>query len=154
MELTDLIGPEDIVVNLRSNCKKTLLSDLAEIAAEKTGIASRKIFETLLERERLGTTGIGRGIAIPHGKLDALDGITGILAVLEKPIDFDSVDMEPVDIVFLLLADDKEGAEHLKMLSRIARTLRNESFVTEMRSAGNSDALYVLLSNQEAANAA
>jgi len=154
MELTDLIGPEDVVVNLRSNCKKTLLNDLAELAGEKTGIASRKIFETLLERERLGTTGIGNGIAIPHGKLEEIKGIKGIFAVLDKPIDFDAVDEQPIDIVFLLLADDKDGAEHLKMLSRIARLLRSNSFVSDLRNAKTADALYILLTNQEASNAA
>jgi len=104
MDLTDLIGPDDVYVPLKATCKKQVLHDLADLASAKTGIGQNEIFQTLLEREKLGSTGIGHGIAIPHGRLDGLNDITGIAAVLDKPVDFESVDDDPVDIVFMLLA--------------------------------------------------
>ena len=154
MDLTDLIGPDDVIVQLRASCKKNLLSGLAEAASQKTGVASRKIFETLLDRERLGSTGIGNGIAIPHGKLPELDGITGLLAVLHDPIDFESIDDKPIDIVFLLLANDEAGAEHLKVLARIARVLREPALIQQLREAQSAETIYALLQNSKAANVA
>lgn len=154
MDLTDLIGPDDVIVQLRASCKKNLLSELAEVASQKTGIACRKIFETLLDRERLGSTGIGNGIAIPHGKLPELDGITGLIAVLQDPIEFESVDDKPIDIVFLLLANDEAGAEHLKVLARIARVLRDPALTNQLREAKSAQAIYALLENNKTANVA
>lgn len=154
MDLTDLIGPEDVIIQLRASCKKNLLSELAEAASRKTGVAPRKIFETLLDRERLGTTGIGNGIAIPHGKLPELDGITGVMAVLHEPIEFEAIDDNPIDIVFLLLANDETGAEHLKVLARIARVLREPNLVKQLREAKSAAAIYALLENNKTANVA
>lgn len=154
MDLTDLIGPADVIVQLRASCKKNLLSELAEAASRKTGVSTRKIFETLLDRERLGSTSIGNGIAIPHGKLPEMEGITGLIAVLHDPIEFESIDNKPIDIVFLLLANDEAGAEHLKVLARVARVLREPSLAQQLREAQTSEALYALLDNKQAVNVA
>lgn len=154
MDLTDLIGPADVIVQLRASCKKNLLSELAEAASRKTGVSTRKIFETLLDRERLGSTSIGNGIAIPHGKLPEMEGITGLIAVLHDPIEFESIDNKPIDIVFLLLANDEAGAEHLKVLARVARVLREPSLAQQLREAQTSEALYALLDNKKAVNVA
>jgi len=103
----------------------------------------------LLQRERLGSTGLGQGIAIPHGKVPGLKGIIGIFARLAEPIDFDAVDGEPVDIVFLLLAPEGAGADHLKALARISRLLRERSAVEKLRASRDAAALYAVLTEGE-----
>jgi PTS system nitrogen regulatory IIA component len=107
MEIVDLISPEGVVPNLRATSKKQALQELARRAADLTGLQERAIFDVLLERERLGTTGVGNGIAIPHGKLPNLPRLYGLFARLEKPINFDSIDEQPVDLIFLLLARNR-----------------------------------------------
>lgn len=154
MDLTDLIGREDIFVPFKASCKKQVLQDLASIAADKTGISEREIFDTLLEREKLGSTGVGNGIAIPHGKLNSLEKIFGLVAFLEKPIDFDAMDDQPVDIVFLLLAPDMAGADHLKALSRIARVLREPDMLEKLRNSGDAETIHELLSLAQTSHAA
>jgi PTS system nitrogen regulatory IIA component len=154
MDLGDLLSPEDVLSSLRSNSKKQLLQDLSERAAARTGIAARDIFDTLLQRERLGSTGAGNGIAIPHGKLPGLKRITGIFARLERPVDFDALDDLPVDIVFLLLAPEGAGADHLKALARIARVLRERDIVDKVRDTHDAAAIYSLLTASPASNAA
>ena len=145
MDLTDLIGRDDIHLSFKASCKKQVLQDLASIAADKTGISEREIFQTLLEREKLGSTGVGNGIAIPHGKLAGLDKISGLVAFLEKPIDFGAMDDQPVDIVFLLLAPDMAGADHLKALSRIARVLREPDMLQRLRNSNDREIVHELL---------
>lgn len=152
MDLGDLISPDDIVASLRSASKRQLLQDLAEKAAAKTGIASRQIFDTLLQRERLGSTGVGGGIAIPHGKLGPLKRITGLFARLDRPIDFEALDDQPVDLVFLLLAPESAGADHLKALARIARIMREHDKVAKLRDASDASALYSLLTDTPASS--
>ena len=154
MDLGDLISPEDIVSPLRCNTKKQLLQELSERASRKTGIDARRIFDTLQQRERLGSTGAGNGIAIPHGKLDGLKRITGLFARLEKPVDFDALDDLPVDVVFLLLAPAGAGADHLKALARIARVLREPDKIDKLRDAHDPAAIYSLLTDTPASNAA
>ncbi len=146
MDLTDLISPEDISVSFKADCKKQVLQDLAEAAAAKTGLNEREIFNTLLDREKLGSTGIGNGIAIPHGKMADLKEITGLVAFLEKPVDFDSLDDQPVDIVFLLLAPEAAGADHLKALARIARVLREPEMLEKLRNSHDRADIHHLLS--------
>lgn len=141
MDLSDLLGVESIMPALKANSKKQLLQILAERAAELTGLVERDIFDTLLQRERLGSTGVGGGIAIPHGKLSGVTKITGLFARLETPVDFEALDDQPVDLVFLLLAPEGAGADHLKALSRIARVLRNADTITKIR--GTSDAALI-----------
>jgi len=114
----------------------------------------REIFETLLQRERLGSTGVGNGIAIPHGKLPNLGKLVGLFARLEKPIDFESLDGEPVDLVFLLLAPEAAGADHLKALARVARMLRDPDVVEKLRATRDAALMYNLLTATSASNAA
>jgi len=154
MELSDLIGLDDVIVPMRVSSKRQLLNDLAEVASKKTGLACREIFDALLQRERLGSTGLGNGIAIPHGKFPELTAITGIFARLEKPIDFDAMDDQPVDLIFLLLAPDGSGAEHLKALARIARVFRDPAIVEKLRKAPAKDVAYSLLIDTAASHAA
>ena len=154
MEIADLIEPEAILPKLRSSSKKQALQELAKAAARQTGADERAIFQVLLERERLGTTGVGNGIAIPHGKLPEIDRLQGLFARLERPIDFDSIDEQPVDLVFLLLAPESAGADHLKALARISRLLRPADYCNKLRGSDSRDAIYALLTQGTASQAA
>ena len=127
MDLCDLLAPDGIITPLKVTSKKHALQELATIAAERTGLDSREIFNTLLQRERLGSTGLGRGIAVPHVKLAGLRNIVCLFARLEDPIDYESHDSEPVDLVFLLLAPDHASGDHLKALASISRVVREPS---------------------------
>jgi PTS system nitrogen regulatory IIA component len=154
MDISDLIYPQGVVANLRVTSKKQALQELAKRAAEVTGQPERAIFEVLIERERLGTTGVGNGIAIPHGKLPTLDRLYGLFARLEKPIDFDAIDEQPVDLICLLLAPETAGADHLKALARVSRLLRDPAICEKLRGTDNPDALYALLTESTASHAA
>ncbi|NDW04489.1 PTS IIA-like nitrogen regulatory protein PtsN [Jiella pacifica] len=154
MDVNTLIDPGAIMPDLRANSKKQVLQELAGKAAEITGISEREIFETILGREKLGSTGVGNGIAIPHGKLGELDRIVGLFARLSRPVDFDALDDQPVDIVFLLLAPQGSGADHLKALSKVARLLRNRDIVDEIRATRDGSAIYALMTSAMAQNAA
>jgi PTS system nitrogen regulatory IIA component len=154
MELEDLVSPEGVVAHLKVTSKKQALQDLSARAAELTGVSERTIFETLLERERLGSTGVGQGIAIPHGKLAQLTRLYGLFARLDTPVDFESVDDQPVDLVFLLLAPETAGADHLKALARISRLLRNQAVVEKLRATDSPEALFAILTEPAATNAA
>ncbi|AMW34329.1 PTS IIA-like nitrogen regulatory protein PtsN [Haematospirillum jordaniae] len=150
MDITSLVSPESVVPCLKVTSKKQALQELARHAAQLTGLHERAIFDTLLERERLGTTGVGNGIAIPHGKMTALDRLYGVFARLERPVDFESIDEQPVDLIFLLLAPECAGADHLKALARVSRLLRDRAMCEKLRATSSADALYVLLANSEA----
>jgi PTS system nitrogen regulatory IIA component len=154
MEISDLIKPDRVVANLRATSKKQALQDLARRAAEITDQSERAIFSVLMKRERLGTTGVGNGIAIPHGKLPALDRLYGLFARLEHPIDFDSIDDRPVDLIFLLLAPESSGADHLKALARVSRLLRDKTACEKLRGTDDPEALYALLVDTTASWAA
>ncbi|WP_339831697.1 PTS IIA-like nitrogen regulatory protein PtsN [uncultured Parvibaculum sp.] len=154
MELEDLVQPEGVIAHLKVTSKKQALQELAERAAKLTGLSERAIFETLLERERLGSTGVGQGIAIPHGKLGELDRLHGLFARLDTPIDFESVDDQPVDLMFLLLAPESAGADHLKALARISRLLRNPAVVEKLRASDDAAALFAILTEPAATSAA
>ncbi len=154
MDLSDLIQPDAVIPAMRANSKKQVLQLLTEKAAAITGLPEREVFDTILQRERLGSTGVGNGIAIPHGKLPGVKKITGVFARLDQPVDFDALDDQPVDLVFLLLAPESAGADHLKALSRIARVLRDPKMVDNLRSIGDAAALYALLTTQTASHAA
>jgi PTS system nitrogen regulatory IIA component len=152
--MVEFLTPKAIVPALRVTSKKQALQELSKKAATLTGFDDRTIFETLLERERLGTTGVGRGVAIPHGKLAGMPGVTGLFARLEKPIDFDAVDDRPVDLIFLLLAPEMAGADHLKALARVSRLLRDEQLCEKLRGCDTAEGIYALLNDREAASAA
>lgn len=154
MEIADLLDTESVIAKLPATSKKQALQELAKRAARITGVHERAIFDVLLERERLGTTGVGNGIAIPHGKLSELTRMYGMFARLEKPIDFDSVDERPVDLIFLLLAPEGAGADHLKALARVSRLLRDRAICEKLRGSDDPDALYALLTESTASHAA
>ncbi|MBX9452946.1 MAG: PTS IIA-like nitrogen regulatory protein PtsN [Neoaquamicrobium sediminum] len=154
MDLSDLIEVSAVMPALKANSKKQLLQLLAEKAASVTGLPEREVFDTILQRERLGSTGVGNGIAIPHGKLPGISRITGIFARLENPVDFEALDDQPVDLVFLLLAPEGAGADHLKALSRIARVLRDSDIVGKIRGTKDAAAIHTFLSQTPASHAA
>lgn len=154
MEIVDLITPESVVPNLRATSKKQALQELARRAAEIIGLQERAVFDVLLERERLGTTGVGNGIAIPHGKLPNLSRLYGLFARLERPINFESIDEQPVDLIFLLLAPETAGADHLKALARVSRLLRDKAICEKLRGTDTAEGLYALLTESPASRAA
>ena len=154
MPLLDFLKPEAIAPSLKVNSKKQALHDLAAQASRFVGRDEREIFDTLLQRERLGSTGIGEGIAIPHGKLPKLDRLFGLLARLDRPIDFEALDGQPADILFLLLAPEGAGADHLKALARVARVLREPGLLDRIRAARDADALYAIITQTSAPQAA
>jgi len=147
MELADILTKEAIVPCAKVTCKRQLLQLAADKAAELVNGDAHEIFSTLTEREQLGTTGLGDGIAIPHGKIVGLKGVTCIFIRLDHPIDFDSVDDKPVDLAFVLLAPKGAGADHLKALSRIARLVRSNNVAAQARTTRNADDLYRLLTS-------
>jgi PTS system nitrogen regulatory IIA component len=156
MDLGDLISIDSVLPQLapKSETKKALLQDLAEAAAALAGLEVRLVFEALLTRERLGSTGVGRGIAIPHARIHGLKRIHCIFARLATPIDFESHDGEPVDLVFVLLAPEHAGADHLKALARISRLLREPATLAKLRSAKDRAALHAVLTEPSASHAA
>lgn len=145
MALNDIVAVNAVIPALKVNGKKQAIQEVAARAAELSGLGERTIFETLLQREKLGSTGIGHGIAIPHGKLAKLDRLFGLFARLERPIDFESLDGQPVDLVFLLLAPEGAGADHLKALARVARLLRDPDIANKLRESRDADAIYAVL---------
>ena len=145
MNISDVLAPDAVIAALKVNGKKQLLQELAARAAQLTGIPERKIFESLNERERLGSTGVGQGIAIPHSRVADLKGIVGVFARLESPIDYNAVDKQPVDLVFMLLAPEGAGADHLKALARVSRLLRNQQACEKLRAATKPEAIYAIL---------
>lgn len=154
MRLTDLLTPEAIVSSLKSTSKKQALLELSEKASELSGRPAREIFDALLQRERLGSTGIGDGVAIPHGKLTKLKKIFGVFAQLERPIDFEALDGAPVDLVFLLITPESSGADHLKALACAARMLRDPQIVATIRGTRDANALYSVLAQHSQPHAA
>lgn len=154
MKLEDLVSFEAVIPNLKASSKKQALQELAERASKIVGIDERLIFDVLLERERLGTTGVGQGVAIPHGKLAQLNRLYGVFARLEHSIDFESIDDQPVDLIFLLLAPEAAGADHLKALAKVSRLLRNKAVCEKLRGSESADAIYALLLEASAPHAA
>ncbi len=154
MEIAELLSPEGVIADLKVTSKKQALQELARRGSELIEIKERAVFDVLQEREKLGTTGVGSGIAIPHGKLPSIDRLHGLFARLEKPIDFDSIDERPVDLIFLLLAPESAGTDHLKALAKVSRLLRDDQVCEKLRGSDNTEALYALLTEQTANRAA
>jgi nitrogen PTS system EIIA component len=153
MLLTDLVAPDAIIPALNVSNKKQVLQELAVKAAALSAQSERAILEALQQRERLGSTGVGNGIAIPHGKLPKLNKLFGLFVRLEQPIDFDALDGQPVDLIFLLLAPESAGADHLKALARVARLLRNGEIARKLRESRDAQALYAVLAMPSASAA-
>lgn len=154
MTVSSLITPESVVAGLKGNGKKQVLQELSSHLARVSGLSDRAIFETLLQRERLGTTGVGQGIAIPHGRIAGLTRLVGLFARLARPVDFDALDGEPVDLVFVLLAPEDAGADHLQALARIARLFRGPTIAQKLRQTEDPAALYAILTAENASRAA
>ena len=154
MEINDLVSPDGVFANLRVTSKKQAIQELARRAADISGQPERAVFDVLMERERLGTTGVGNGIAIPHGKLEKVDRLYGMFARLEAPIDFQAIDDQPVDLIFLLLAPETAGADHLKALARVSRLLRDTQTCEKLRGTNTVDGLYAILTESMGSQAA
>lgn len=154
MQLRELITPEAVISSLRVSTKKHALQELSERAGMISGLAPREIFDALLQRERLGSTAIGEGIAIPHGKLARSKAIFGVFARLARPIDFHALDGVPVDLICVLIAPESAGADHLKALARLARILRDQQVTAKLRAARDVAGLYAVLTGEPATHAA
>ena len=150
----DLLVHETVSTRVTVSGKKQLFQKIAEAAANAYGLTADLVYERLMERERIGSTGFGGGIAIPHAKIDGLDRVYGVVLRLETAIPFDAVDDMPVDIIFSLLSPTESGAEHLKTLARVSRYLRSGQNAARIRGAGSDEALYALLAGAEARDAA
>jgi len=153
-DLSDLLSPQAVLAGLAVPNKKALFQQLAAIAGKQFGVDAKLVIERLSERERLGSTGFGDGVAIPHGKIEGLGRVVGMFARLAQPIDFNAIDDLPVDLVFLLLSPPDAGVDHLKALARVSRRLRDKGFIAKLRGAGSPDALYALFATGEARDAA
>jgi nitrogen PTS system EIIA component len=155
IEITDIITPDGIILDLKNcNSKRQVLKELSQQAAATLGIDPQRLLEALMERERLGTTGIGHGIAIPHARLGELDHLVGLFARLEQPVDFESLDDQPSDLIFLLLAPDSADADSLKALARISRLLRDPGLRQRLRQEVDRDAVYRMLTQKPECHAA
>lgn len=154
MDLSDILEAQGVLPSLRAKSKKQALQELASKAAELAGLDARDVFDTLLQRERLGSTGLGRGVAIPHVKFKDLDRIFCLFARLDEAIEFESHDDKPVDLIFLLLAPEHASGDHLKALARISRLVREPATLEQLRDAKDADALLDVLSNPVTSNAA
>lgn len=148
MELQKLINADCVIPKLAASSKKQALHELSLCAATHTGQEQQAIFDALLERERLGTTGVGGGVAIPHGKLACLNQLYGLFARLDTPIDFEAIDDQPVDLIFLLLAPESAGADHLKTLSRVSRLLRDKEICEKLRDSDSCENLLALITDR------
>src|SRR5262249_41696869 len=148
-DLSDLISVDFIDARMTASNKKALFQQLGAAAAKQTGLAAKDIVSAVSERERLGSTGFGAGIAIPHGKIPGLPHVYGYFARLTTPIEFGAIDTLPVDLVFLLLSPPDSGADHLKALARVSRLLRDRATLEKLRGARSKDAIFALLSGVE-----
>lgn len=147
MRLSEIMSANSVVLSLKANNKRQLLQELAQKASELTGINDRTIFDTILERENLGSTGFGGGTALPHGRLSELQEVFGLFVRLTSPIDFDAIDNKPVDLVFLLLSPESNGADHLTALAQISRILKDEETCAKLRAASSKEEIQALLTN-------
>ncbi|WP_417478754.1 PTS IIA-like nitrogen regulatory protein PtsN [Maricaulis sp.] len=154
MALADLIPDGGAAVDVGASSRKQALQAMSETAAQATGLNPRVIFEAVLQRERLGSTGVGQGVAIPHARLTGIDKVTGFFMRLRAPVDFESIDGQPADLIFLLLAPEDAGAEHLKALARVSRLLRREDVRQRLRAAPDADAVYAVLTGEPTSDAA
>jgi PTS system nitrogen regulatory IIA component len=154
MEIRDILAIEAVGSQQRATSRKHLFQEIAARAADAYGLEARTVFEALLDRERLGGTGMGRGVAIPHARIPDLEAIHGVFMRLEKPVDFDAPDEQPVDVVFALLAPEDAGADHLRALARVSRVLRDNGVVAKLRSCADAQALYAVLTETLANRAA
>lgn len=154
MELSSILKPEAVKVISTASSKKRLLNELGDMANMAYGLDSAVAVDALIERESLGPTGVGRGVALPHARVAEIEHVVGVFVRLEQPIEFESVDRQPVDIAFALFAPKEDGVEHLKALARVSRMLRDENVCQKLRSNGDASTLYAILTNDQSVQAA
>ena len=154
MDFGNLLKPEAVKVLTAASSKKRLMHDLGDLANHAYGLNSDVVLDALLAREALGPTGVGNGIALPHARLDGIDEVVGAFVLLDKPIDFNAVDRQPVDIAFALFAPEDAGVDHLKALALVSRTLRNANVCAKLRANPNAATLYTILTSAESEQAA
>lgn len=147
MKISDIMTEKSVVMGIKANSKRQLLQELAQKASEITGINDRTIFDTILERENLGSTGFGAGTALPHGRIADIDKVYGIVTKLNTPVDFESIDGKPVDLVFMLISPEGSGADHLTALAQVSRILKDEATCSKLRAASQADEIFSLLNN-------
>jgi len=154
MQISNILTQEAVRVIGAASSKKRLFQEVAEVAQTAYGLKASLTVEALLDRESLGPTGVGHGVALPHARLGGIDRVVGVYVSLEKPLDFGAVDRQPVDIVFALLAPVDAGVEHLKALALVSRTLREQSFCTKLRANPDTATLYTILTESQSVQAA
>lgn len=154
MQLSSILRPGAVKVVASASSKKRLLHDLGDLAEAALGIDSGQAVEALMERESLGPTGVGHGVALPHARIEGISEVMGVFMLLEKPVDFDSVDRQPVDLVFGLFAPEDAGVEHLKALALVSRTLREPSICAKLRANADAQTLHTILTEAQATQAA
>lgn len=154
MDFGSLLKPEAVKVLTSASSKKRLMQEISDLAEQVYGLKSDVVLDALLARESLGPTGVGHGIALPHARLDGLENVVGAFVVLDKPIDFNAVDRQPVDIAFALFAPEDAGVEHLKALALVSRTLRDASICAKLRANHDPATLYTILTSAESEQAA
>lgn len=154
MKFVDLISPTAVKVVSSTSSKKRLMHDISDLAESAYGVNSPRILEALMEREALGPTGVGRGVALPHARIPGIDSVAGAFILLEKPVDFDAVDRQPVDIVFAIFAPEEAGVEHLKALALVSRSLRDNGLCAKLRANPVPTTLFTILTEAEASKAA
>ena len=154
IDLSDILAPDGVDEALVASSKKGLFQQMAQATGRRIGVGPKEIFAAMSEREKTGSTGFGGGVAIPHGRLTGLDRIHGSFARLSAPLQYQSVDLLPVDLVFLLLSPADAGADHLKVLARVSRAMRDKQVLAKLRGARSRDAIYAVLSGAEARDAA
>ena len=147
MKISDIITVDSITLSVKAKNKRQLLQELSQLATTITNVSERTIFDILLERENLGSTGFGGGVAIPHGRLAELNKVHGFFIKLATTLDYNSIDGKPVDMIFLLLSPESNGADHLTALAHISRLLKDNSMVSKLREATDKEEIYALLSN-------
>lgn len=153
-EISSLLVPGAVAAGANITTSKALFQQLGQVAEREYGLSATDVVDRLTERERLGSTGFGGGVAIPHGKIDGLTQVVGLFIQLAQPVDVKAIDDLPVDLVFCLLSPPDAGSEHLKALAQVSRWLRDRTFVAKLRGAGSADAIYALFAASQARDAA
>lgn len=154
MQLTDLVSPEAVLCAVKASSKKQAVQEIAHRAADAYGLQTRAVCEGLLAREKLGSTAMGNGVAIPHARIAGLGQIVGLFARLERPVDFEAADGQGVDLLFTLLAPVEAGADHLRALAKVSRLMRDPGVRAKLRETDGADALYALVTDLSASRAA
>lgn len=154
MTFLELLSPQAVKVVAAASSKKRLMHDIAELAETAYGLTAPRVVEALMERESLGPTGVGHGVALPHARLHGVDEVRGVFILLEKPVEFESVDRQPVDVILALFAPEDAGVEHLKALALVSRTLRDGGLCTKLRSNPDPATLHTILTEDRSSQAA